>query len=155
MDQEKNQEQQQKKNEGEKEAGEVGKHLVNLPLEGPPKSCSVIEGSESCMLRWGKGQIDHHALNSWNPDGILLSADMAIHLEDKEKMNHRKEKIGHREKLWLPYQCWLFRIFLTFILESNASSKGIGVIKAVLLQEGKSIAFMSQTLSERAQRKLV
>lgn len=39
------------------------------------------------MIFWGYCsagiQLDHHALNSWNPDGTLLAAGTAIHLEDK------------------------------------------------------------------------
>lgn len=39
-----------------------------------------------------------------------------------------------------------------FILETDASGKGIGV---VLMQEGRPISYMSQTLSDRAQQKSV
>ena len=40
----------------------------------------------------------------------------------------------------------------TFIIKSDASRKGVG---AILMQEGKPLAFMSKALSERAQRKSV
>ena len=39
-----------------------------------------------------------------------------------------------------------------FVIEIDASGKGLG---AVLMQEGRFIAYMSQTLSDRAQQKLV
>ena len=40
----------------------------------------------------------------------------------------------------------------TFTIETDASNKGLGV---VLMQEGKPVAFLSQTLSDRAQTKSV
>ena len=40
----------------------------------------------------------------------------------------------------------------TFIIESDAYGKGVG---AVLMQEGRPLAYMSKALSENAQRKSV
>ena len=47
----------------------------------------------------------------------------------------------------------IVRCFSTkFVVETNASNNGLG---AVLMQEGRPIAYMSQTLSERTQKKSV
>lgn len=40
----------------------------------------------------------------------------------------------------------------TFCIETDASNKGLG---AVLMQQGRPVAFLSQTLPERAQKKSV